>query len=262
MSRVSVNGVELYYECHGAGEPLLLIAGLASDSQSWAPIVAELAREYLVILPDNRGVGRTTPQDAVTSIGQMADDCRALLDHLGVAAASVLGHSMGGFVAQECAIRYPGRVTKLILAATSAHSNARNTALFADWAAYRYSGMDLALWFRNIFYWIFTRRFFDNQEAVAAAVRFAVEYPYPQSAVAFEKQVAAVREFDCRKSLPGIEAQTLVICGREDLIFPPEDCLAVLQAIPGARVAFVENAAHSIHMENPAAFTECVRRFL
>ena len=122
--------------------------------------------------------------------------------------------------------------------------------------------MNLELWFRNIFYWIFSGRFFENKVALDAAMRFALEYPYPQSAVAFEKQVEAANLFNCKDSLAYIKQKTLIICGKEDLLFPPEDSINVLQAIPETGVAIIEDAAHSIHMENPGAFTDCVLHFL
>ncbi|WP_200797182.1 alpha/beta fold hydrolase [Microbulbifer donghaiensis] len=259
---MTLNGVELYYECHGKGQPLMLIAGLASDSQSWQPLVEELSRHYLVILPDNRGTGRTKPQDIDTSIRHIADDCMALLDFLGLSSATLLGHSMGGFVALDCAIRYPARVAKLVLAGTSAFNSDRNNLLFRDWVSYLKSGMNTELWFRNVFYWIFSRRFFEDRETLTDALRFAVDYPYPQSAAAFEKQVDAIREFNCREKLAGINAETLIISGKEDLLFPPEDCIEVLQAIPSTSIRVIEDAAHSIHMEDPQAFTDCVLHFL
>jgi pimeloyl-ACP methyl ester carboxylesterase len=257
-----VNGVDLYYECHGKGSPLLLIAGLASDSQSWQPILDDLSQRYLVILPDNRGVGRTKPQDVETSIQHIADDCMALIGHLGLSSVNLLGHSMGGFVTLDCAIRYPERVSKLILAGTSAFNSERNNALFHDWVSYLRLGMDLERWFRNVFFWIFSKRLFENKEALNDAVRFAIEYLYPQSDIALEKQVRAIKEFNCRERLPSIKPRTLIICGKEDLLFPPEDSIKVLQGIPRTSVSLIEGAAHSIHMENPKAFTECISHFL
>ncbi|WP_323844961.1 alpha/beta hydrolase [Microbulbifer magnicolonia] len=262
MPNTRVNGVDLYYECHGKGQPLMLIAGLASDSLSWQPVVEELSQHYLVILPDNRGSGRTTPQDIDTSIEQIAGDCMALLDYLELPSASLLGHSMGGFVALDCAIRYPARVSKLILVGTSASNSDRNNILFRDWVSYLKSGMDAELWFRNLFYWIYSKRFFENRETLESAVRLAIEYPYPQSETAFEKQVTAISAFNCQAMLSGIRAKTLIINGTEDLIFPPGDSIAVLQAIPSTSVCLVEDAAHTIHMENPRAFTDCVLQFL
>lgn len=262
MPNTMVNGVDLYYECHGQGSPLMLIAGLASDSQSWLPVVEALARHHMVILPDNRGVGRTTPMDVGTSIGLIADDCAALIERLGLSPVHLLGHSMGGLVAMDCAIRHPERVAKLALAATSACNSARNNALFSDWVSCLHAGMDMELWFRSVFYWIFSRRFFENRETLDSAVRGAAGYPYPQTADAFERQVKAISEFDIRKDLTSIRKKTLVICGKEDLLFTPDESMKTLSAIPDVTFTVIENAAHSIHVENPGAFTDCLLRFL
>jgi pimeloyl-ACP methyl ester carboxylesterase len=256
------NGIDLYYEIHGKGLPLMLVAGLASDSQSWQPIIKDLSRHYLVITPDNRGVGRTKPQDIEISIHQIADDCIALIRYLGLSSVNILGHSMGGFVAMDIAIRYPQFVNKLILAGTSASNSRRNNSLLSDWSSCLESRMDAGLWFRNIFYWIFSARFFENEAAVSDAVRFAIEYPYPQSIIAFKNQVKAIASYDCTEDLYRITSKTLVISGKEDLLFPTEVGAGLAQAIPGAVFSVIDNAAHSIHMEQPQAFTDYVLDFL
>lgn len=262
MPNAMLNGINLYYECYGNGEPLMLIAGLASDSQSWLPIIEKLSRSYRLILPDNRGTGRTTPRESETSIQQMADDCIALMDHLNLPSASLTGHSMGGFVALDCAIRHPERIDKLILAATSASNSARNNSLFNDWASSLINEVDIERWFRNLFYWICTRSFFANPETVNAAIRYAVDYPYPQSQPAFLKQVEAIEAFNCKESLSGIKQETLILCGEDDLLFPPNESIEILEAIPNTSTSLIEGAAHSIHMENPEAFIKCVLEFL
>ncbi len=257
-----VNGVNLYYEVHGGGEPLLLIAGLASDSQSWLPVVDDLSRHYTVIIPDNRGVGRTRPMNVETSIQKIADDCTALVRYMGLSAVHLLGHSMGGFVALDCAIRYPEHVSKLILAGTSAFSSRRGNSLLLDWCTYLESGMIPELWFRNVFYWIFTKMFFEDEDMLRNAVQSAIEYPYPQTAVAFRNQVNAIREFNCLENMKDITSKTLAIFGKEDLLFPPEENISVLNIIPEAAFSIVEHAAHSIHMEKPVEFTAIVKDFL
>ena len=262
MPSIQVNGVNLYYEVHGAGEPLMLVAGLASDSQSWQPAMKGLSRHCLVIAPDNRGTGRTVPQDVETGISLIADDCMALAEHLGFSSFNLLGHSMGGFVALDLARRYPDAVNKLILAGTSASSSKHNDALFSDWASTLESGMDKKQWFRTVFHWLFTKRFFKNAEAVDAALRYAVDYPYPQSDIAFRKQVEAIAGFEYFEQLSGITAKTLIISGREDLLFPPDVSALLAEAIPGSTFSIIEYAAHSIHMEQPQAFTDCVLDFL
>jgi pimeloyl-ACP methyl ester carboxylesterase len=262
MPFTPIHDAQLYYEIHGDGAPLMLIAGLASDSQSWFPALDNLARGCRVIAPDNRWVGRTRQPDEPVSISRMADDCLALADQLGLPTVSLLGHSMGGFVALECAARFPDRVDRLILAATSASASKRNTALLADWATAWESGLDRAAWFRGVFYWIFTPRFFENEAGVREAVRLAVEYPYPQTDAGFRRQVEAIAAYDGWERLSAITVPTLVLAGREDLLFPPGECARLAAAIAGARLEVIEGAAHSIHLEQPEAFTRSVLDFL
>ncbi len=262
MSYLLINGINLYYEEHGKGTPLMLIAGLASDSQSWLPIVKKLSQQYRVILLDNRGSGRTTPQDAETSIHTMADDCIALIKHLDLTSVHLLGHSMGGFIALDCAIRYPSYVSKLILVGTSAFNSERNNALFLDWVSYQENGMCDPLWFRNIFYWIFSKHFFENPNTVETAIGLATKYPYPQTNIAFKNQVKAIKAFNCLKDLSNIRSETLVIFGKEDLLFTPKESGKILRAIPMVEFARIARAAHSVQTERPKAFINSIQAFL
>lgn len=262
MPSKRINDVELYYEVYGKGPALMLVAGLGSDSQSWVPIVEDLAQHYQVVIFDNRGTGRTVPHDTETSIQQMSDDCVALMHALGISSVTLVGHSMGGFIALDCALRYPQYVSHLILAGTSAVSSARNTALFQDWLAYLHGGIKPELWFKNLFYWIFSKRFFEHEQIVDGAVQFAVEYPYPQSRDAFARQIKAIETFNCVDTLADIRTKTLILCGSDDLIFSPEESLAVLKTIPGSTSAIIQDAAHSIHVEQPKAFTDHIIGFL
>jgi len=89
----------------------------------------------------------------------MTDDCVELMEYLNLPSASILGHSMGGMIAMDLAIRYPDKVDKLILEATSPCISMRNKELFNDWVTYLKSGMEKELWFRNMYYWIFSPAF-------------------------------------------------------------------------------------------------------
>ncbi len=114
------NGARLYYEVYGQGEPLLLIMGLGANHLAWSAQVPVYAREFKVIVFDNRGTGQSNfPQGVDCTIPLMADDAAALLDFLGVDSAHVYGVSMGGMIAQEMALRHPEKVRSLILGATS-----------------------------------------------------------------------------------------------------------------------------------------------
>ena len=112
-------GIDLYYESHGDGEPLVLLPSTAFPADVWLPDqVPALSGEMRLILLDVRGVGRSTHYQGAYTIEQMACDVIALLDHLHIPAAHLLGHSMGGRIALEAALDWPERVKSLILAAS------------------------------------------------------------------------------------------------------------------------------------------------
>jgi len=112
-------GAELYYETHGAGEALLLFPSTAFSGEVWKPFqVPALAPAMQLILHDPRGCPRTKVRERVYTIEQMANDGLALLDHLNISRAHLLGHSMGGRVALTMALNFPGRVKSLIMAAS------------------------------------------------------------------------------------------------------------------------------------------------
>ena len=262
MPSLALPDVSLHYEERGKGPPLLLIAGLASDSSSWLTIGEPLASRYRTIAPDNRGVGRTRPQDGPASVDAMADDCAALLDRLGVARANVLGHSMGGFVAQRLALRHPALVHRLVLAGTGATPGEDNVVRFRDLCARLDAGEPLDAWFRRLFDLIFTRRFRADPANVEAALRWALDYPYAQSAAAFRHQCEALSAFDGRADLDRIAPRALVFAGREDVLFPVDACRALADALPDAELVVLDGAAHAIHTEQPRAFVAAVADFL
>ena len=116
MSEIAVNGVSLYYEEHGAGEPILCIHGTGSSAAFWIDATRELATHGRTIAYDRRGFARSErPEPLVTDVHQHADDAAGLIDALGAAPAIVIGRSYGGNVALDLALRYPDRVRALAL---------------------------------------------------------------------------------------------------------------------------------------------------
>ena len=115
MSIANVNGVDLFYECIGAGPPLLLIHGLGSSGDDWAFQRDDFAKIRTVVMTDLRGSGRSAKPPGPYSIAQFADDLWALLDHLEIDVTDILGFSMGGAIAIEMTTLQPGRVAKLVL---------------------------------------------------------------------------------------------------------------------------------------------------
>ncbi len=121
MPRVKVKDAEIYYEAHGQGQPFLFFSETACDGEIWKLFqVPEFSNDHRVIVHDSRGTGRSSKPSIDYTTRMFCDDAVAVLDDLHVQDAIVLGHSMGGRVAQWLALEYPERVKKLILASSGA----------------------------------------------------------------------------------------------------------------------------------------------
>jgi len=112
----TVNGVKMYYEVHGSGEPVVLLHGaFMSITNNWSGWIGELAKTRKVIAVEMQGHGRTGDIDRDITSKNLADDVAALLDHLKIPRADLIGYSMGGGVAMQCAIRHPDKVRKAVV---------------------------------------------------------------------------------------------------------------------------------------------------
>ncbi|MCR9134730.1 MAG: alpha/beta hydrolase [Alphaproteobacteria bacterium] len=262
MTIISINGLDLYYETTGHGSPLLMIAGLASDSQSWAPVVPLLSPVHTLILPDNRAVGRTRPEDAPTSIDLMAGDCVTLLDALELDRISVLGHSMGAMVAMRIAALWPDRVHKLIITASGPEHSARRNSLIDTLVSLGEAGVSDELWFKSLFHWLFAPNLFDDPAQVQSAIELSANYPHRQSIEAMRRQVDAIARFEAGDTAQRITAPTLAILGGRDLLFPLQEATEALAPIRGVKIETLPDAAHSLHWDDPEGFAGHVRTFL
>ncbi|RMI01029.1 MAG: alpha/beta fold hydrolase, partial [Calditrichaeota bacterium] len=113
-----VNGLRLYYEIHGEGPWLVLIEGLGVATWLWEKQIPEFSRHFRVLAYDNRGTGKSDKPPGPYTVGEMAEDLAGLMEVLQIPRAHVLGISLGGYIAQEFALRYPERVDRLVLVAT------------------------------------------------------------------------------------------------------------------------------------------------
>lgn len=119
-----VNGIDLYYETHGTGSPMVLLHGGLGSGEMFGPIIGTFADRHQVILVDLQGHGRTADIDRPLDIRLMADDVAALIDHLGLRQPAVVGYSLGGGVALQVAIRHPEKVGRLVCASAAIRRDA------------------------------------------------------------------------------------------------------------------------------------------
>jgi len=262
MPEIKNNGLIIYYEIHGSGQPVLLIAGLGSDSASWGSIIQGFSYHFKTIIFDNRGCGRSNSPSDQYSIDEMADDAINLLNTLKIKQAHILGHSMGGYIAQKIAALHPDRVSKLILASTAARPSERNNRIFSDLYKQFESGIDYEAWIRNWIPWLFSKKTIQNKQFIDAFVKGAVTYPYRQGTNGFKGQVQAIASFDGRGLIKNIKAETLVLEGEDDRLITPQEARQLADEIDGSVFRLLKDTGHSIFVENPSALNEEVFNFL
>jgi len=261
MPIVPIRDIMTYYEEAGSGDPLVLVMGLGGDMQAWALQAPALAKHFRVITFDNRGSGRTSSPDKPYSIAGMADDLAALLDSLGVPKAHILGWSMGGYIAQEFALKYPARVNKLILLATAASIDGYGRTIVRNWINVRRSNMSREQIARLTATWLYGSELFDDEARFERAIANSVANPYGQQDHAFIRQAQAVLGFDASDRLANIKAETLVIGCEEDILVPPRNSEKLAKLIPGAALKTM-SGGHAGCIEYPNEYNAAFLEFL
>jgi pimeloyl-ACP methyl ester carboxylesterase len=192
----------------------------------------------------------------------MAQDATGLLDLLKIERAHIIGHSMGGYMAQEIAINYPGRIDKLVLESTAPVSSERNNALFKDFYDQLVKEGCSEAWIRKWLPWLFSPRLLADSPFIEGFVKNAASYPYAMTAEGFKSQIGAIASFDARGRIGAIKADTLVLEGKDDALITLQEVRELADNIPRSRFKLLDGAAHAIHIENPKLFVDTVLEFL
>jgi pimeloyl-ACP methyl ester carboxylesterase len=266
MPTVRLRDIELYYEIHGEGKPLVLIQGLGLDSSAWLYQIPVLSQQHQVICFDNRGIGRTDAPATPYSTDQMAEDVISLLDALAIQHADILGFSLGGCIAQALALNYPERVNRLILVSTAAQFPAITLQVLQVWLTMlqeiHSDSMNPETRLRAQLAWVFSNAFFQNSQQVEALVHDSLNYPYQPTVAGFSGQVAACVAHNLLKQLHQITAPTRVLVGAADLLTPVELAETLSAALPNAELQIIAGAGHNFFWEMPAAFNQSILDFL
>ncbi len=258
MAFVENQGVKIYWDEQGSGDPILLIMGLSYPSYMWHRSRPILAAQYRTIAFDNRGVGRSDVPSGPYSMAIMASDAIAVLDDAGADSAHIVGVSMGGMMAQEFALQYPQRVRSLILGCTA-------------------SGGPHAVQSEPEALQALLRRGLSPEEATEAIIPFIYDpatprhlidedmkirmewYPTPQGYLA---QLQAIFGWEAYSRLSQITAPTLVIHGESDRLVAPGNGKLIAARIPGAKLVLLPHASHIFATDQPAATHHAILEFL
>ena len=262
MAIARVNGIEIYYEVHGKGEPLLLIMGLGANATGWSSQVPEFSREYQVIAFDNRGAGRSDKPNEPYSMAQMADDAQGLMTALGIESAHVFGMSLGGMIAQEFALRYPEQVRTLILGGTMAGGP---SAIFAGPEVVQQfislAGLPIVQAIEAGLALLYSEEYIKAHKG--ELVRRALLNAHLTAPMyAIQWQFMAIVGFNTVARLGQIEAPTLVLSGTADIVMPSENARVLVDGIAGARLVELEGAGHGFLVEKAGEANAAVLGFL
>jgi 3-oxoadipate enol-lactonase len=243
------------YELRGAGPPVVLLHPFPFDRTIWAGVADTLAPRHRVIAVDSRGFGQT-PLGGSYAIADLADDLAALLDHLDVPRAAVLGMSMGGYAALAFAVRHPARLSALVLCDTRAAADDDKMKSARDGAIARLRATGSGPYLDGSLARLLT--------PAAPPARVAFLRARAETRVAsLIAGIEALRDRPDRTGeLAAIRCPTLAIRGADDQVTPAEDMQAMAAAIPGATFAAVAGAGHLAHIDAPEAFERVLTPFL
>ncbi len=256
MPILKLSDVDLYYEVLGNGEPIVFIQGVGVLGQGWRPQATPLSEKFNTITIDNRGIGQSVLRSQNLSIETMAGDVLAAMDHLGIKSAHIVGHSMGGSIALELAVRFPKRVRSLSLLCTfliGKQALKLNSRIF--WLGIR-TRVGSRQSRRNAFLQIlFSKKYLAggiNLKSLADITGRLVGRDLADSPSIIMKQLKALSRHNRFSELKGLaHIPTLVVSAKEDPIALPAFGLELAANIPGAKFILLENASHGIVLERP-----------
>ncbi len=262
MPTASCNGVELYYEDQGEGEPALLcVMGLAADSQAWVFNVPAFSERMRTVVFDNRDIGRSEYVEDAYEISDMAADTLALADHLGLERFHLLGVSMGGTISQELALAAPERVSTLTLAVTWAWGGswwkARGAMLFG-----RNESLTPEQIVDNFLVLNLSEALWEDEQTMERARKRMLEAPYPQRPDGFMRQAVASNHHDARDRLGALSMPVHVIGAEQDILVPVWKSKQLAELIPGAKLTIIPGAPHGANTERADDFNEAVLGFI
>ena len=246
--KVKVNDINMYYEIHGEGFPLVMIRGLSANIDWWpTEFLNAVLKNFKTIIFDNRGAGRTDKPDIEYSIKMMADDTVGLMNALNIKKAHVLGTSMGGMIAQEIAFNYPEKIEKLVLCSTSCGVSKAvplseevlqtMRAMAEGLTQEEKARVSISLAYNEDF----VR---DNPDYIEDAIRKMLIAPIPD--YSFQRQLIAMSKWNAGRRLKKINIPTLIVQGKKDILVQPQNAEILAKFIPGAKLALFDNSGHEI----------------
>jgi 3-oxoadipate enol-lactonase len=260
MPTVSANGIKIYYELHGPeeGDVLVLSNGILMSTASWAYQIADLARDYRLLLYDCRGMWQSAHPAGPYTMALHADDLAALLEALGVEAAHIGGASYGAEVSMAFALKYPTRTRSLIVTSAVSQVDPVLAGIAGSWIAAA-EASDAEMFYRAVYPVTFSDGWIATNGGTLAAARQRYE------AIDYDAMLRLLQCFlalDLTADLPRIQAPTLVAVGEEDILKPRRYAEIIARAIPNSELVVIPRAGHALIWEQPGIINTLILGFL
>lgn len=258
--KARTNGIETYYELHGKeGAPWLVLShSLACSTRMWDPQIEALNGEYRILAYDTRGHGASEAPKAAYTLEMLADDLKALLEHLGIAKASYCGLSMGGMIGQTFALKYPGVFTRLALADTTCRYPAEAAKVWEERIRTAETQGMGPLAQATLERW-FTAPYREKNPGVVDGIRKLI---LATPVAGYVGCSHALPKINLTARLKEIRCPILVIVGAEDPGTPVAMAEEIHANAPGSKLVVLPQAAHLANLEQPEGFTGALRAFL
>jgi 3-oxoadipate enol-lactonase len=261
MPTASVNGIDINYRLEGDGErTVVLVNGLADDLETWVLQMDDLlAAGYRVLRYDNRGVGHSSAPPGPYTTRLFADDAKALITSLGLTNVDMMGVSMGGMIAQEYAVAYPGDLRSVTFGCTYAAPGPFCGRMFSMWADMApVNGVPFIM--RDVTLWAFTVPFFEQREDELREFEDEMAV-MPMPVEAYLAQLSAIQTHDTRDRIGTVRTPTLVLAGEEDILIPVRLSMQLHELVPRAAWATTKGG-HACCWEHPQEFNQALLEFL
>ena len=260
MPTMPITDGELYYEVHGDGPPLLLVAGLGGVGAFWTPQLDALVPHFRVVLHDHRGTGQSSRDRIAYSVGQMAQDVLDLADGLGIGRFHFAGHSTGAAIGQELMLRHAGRVTAAVLSSGWARRDPWFHRCFeVRDRILRDCGPEAYVRAQALFlyppWWVSV-----HPERLATMEAAMIAHLPPPEIVS--SRIAALMAYGPGDELAAIRTPTLVVCADDDHLTPPHYSVDMHRLIPGSDLAILPDGGHFNTTSRAAEFNETMLGWL
>ncbi|MCP9928437.1 alpha/beta fold hydrolase [Cyanobium sp. CH-040] len=260
MPHTRIGDLDLYYQQVGSGPDVVLISGLSADHGMWE--TQRLANDFRVTVFDNRGCGQSSVPEGPYRLEMLAQDTLTLCAKLGIHRAHLVGHSMGGHIAQIIAATAPEFVDRLVIACSEPTFSVISQLATTQQIALYGCGVPLEVRARNYLPVLFDRTFLEDKARVEAYIGSVVNHPYPMTEQGYVAQTEALRVFDTRALLSRIGCPVRIIAAEHDLLTPMAGSEYLCSHIPGAELSVIPASGHGVFIERPEEFYGLILEFL